>query len=147
MAIKHIAVKHLIGVNLNRKKRECRAVNTPYGPSFISRRLVVTCMLTSLKFLIDTGSYVSVLPASYYPNIVCTDLILFLADGRKITTYGTNRLTVDFGLGKLFTFDFIIADVTRPILSTDFMYTFQLFLDLCTCRLRSLVTLTKLTYK
>lgn len=74
----------------------------------------------------DTGSTYSLIPvtkdliSSNVPNDSSSP-ILTAANGTIINTYGFKSLTLNFGLHRDFTWTFIIADVTRPILGTDFL--------------------------
>ncbi|KFD62660.1 hypothetical protein M514_03771 [Trichuris suis] len=81
---------------------------------------------------VDTGSEVSVLPPRLctrkhrrQPDPIC----LLAANGAQITTYGTCRLTVDFGIGRPLEWTFTIADVRHPILGADFFRCFNLLVD------------------
>lgn len=54
---------------------------------------------------------------------------LFAANGSVISTYGFLPLTLDFGLRRAFTWRFIIADVTKPIIGVDFLAYYNLIVD------------------
>ena len=43
------------------------------------------------------------------------------ANGLQIATYGECALEIDFGLGRRYSWAFIVADVTTPILGIDFL--------------------------
>src|SRR5690625_2240423 len=55
-----------------------------------------------------------------------TDWSLFAANGSPITTHGHHRMTLDLGLGSLFVWNFVIADVKVPILGADFLAEYHL---------------------
>ncbi|XP_053686175.1 uncharacterized protein LOC128735715 [Sabethes cyaneus] len=55
---------------------------------------------------------------------------LFAANGTRIQTYGTKRLTIDLGLRRSFVWVFVIADVKSPIIGADFLKHFGLLADL-----------------
>ncbi|XP_055308133.1 uncharacterized protein LOC129572209 [Sitodiplosis mosellana] len=96
-----------------------------------SRRLFIIDRKTNLKFLVDTGADFSILPASFFKEkLKPTNYSLFAANGSLIKTYGNKLLTIDFGLRREFTFRFIIADVTKPILGADFLDRFGLLVDI-----------------
>lgn len=59
-----------------------------------------------------------------------SDLILSTANGGNIYTYGCKTLTVDFGLDRTFTFSFVVASINQAIIGADFLYKFNLLLDL-----------------
>lgn len=82
------------------------------------------------KFLIDTGAEISVYPVSglesrtnpHGPSLVA-------ANGSSISTFGTRRLTLHFG-SDAFTWDFVLANVSRPLLGADFLRSNALLVDL-----------------
>ncbi|XP_067134990.1 uncharacterized protein [Centruroides vittatus] len=85
---------------------------------------------TNLSFLVDTGADVSVIPKSLSPQARNPGkLVLFAANGTRISTYGTKLLTLDFNLQRSFPWPFIIADVTQPIIGIDFLTHFDLLVD------------------
>ncbi|XP_057330856.1 uncharacterized protein LOC130671153 [Microplitis mediator] len=55
---------------------------------------------------------------------------LYAANGTIIETYGLSLQTVNLGLRRDFTWNFIVADVTKPILGADFLSHFDLLVDL-----------------
>jgi hypothetical protein len=57
------------------------------------------------------------------------DYDLCAANGTTIYTYGWLPLSLNFGLRRDFTWRFVIADVTRPIISVDFLSHFGLLVD------------------
>ena len=84
----------------------------------------------SYKFLIDTGSVISLLPlntvnlnAENSPNTT-----LFAANGSQIKTAGKQNLDININ-GKTYSWTFIIANVTNPILGADFLTHFNLVVD------------------
>uniref|UniRef100_A0A5S6QU14 Reverse transcriptase domain-containing protein n=1 Tax=Trichuris muris TaxID=70415 RepID=A0A5S6QU14_TRIMR len=95
-----------------------------------SRRLFVFDRLTRTRFLVNTGAEVSVHPRVSPHRLSATDIQLSSANGSKIKSYGKFTLTTDFGLGRTFTWDFMCADVTQPIIGADFLFNFGLIVDL-----------------
>lgn len=94
------------------------------------QRIMLADRNTQHKFLIDTGADISVLPRAFAPQARSSNtLLLFAANGSKITTYGTKRLTLDFKLRRPFTWSFVIADVKQPIIGIDFLKHFNLLVD------------------
>ena len=97
----------------------------------MSRRLFIWDRRNKIRFLIDTGADVSVLPYKYHKsNCVKSNLFLSAANGANITTYGNKTIHVDLGLNKVFEFNFILADVEYPIIGADFLYKFDLVLNI-----------------
>lgn len=96
----------------------------------ISRRLFVYDSTNSIRFLIDTGAQVSVIPKSMCKDPKKDMLVLSAANGASIETFGLKELTLDLGTGKHFQYKFIIASVDNPIIGADFLYFFGLVLDI-----------------
>lgn len=55
---------------------------------------------------------------------------LYSANGNHIRTYGYEPRYVDFGFAQPFLWNFIVADVDRPIIGADFLYHYDLLVDL-----------------
>lgn len=92
-----------------------------------SRRLFLTDRKTNKRYLIDTGADFSVIPptnrnASYQNT-------LYAANGTPIKVYGTKIISIDFGLRRQMDWEFVIADVTKPIIGADFLFAFYLLVD------------------
>lgn len=87
-------------------------------------RLHIFDRSTNIKFLIDSGSIVSVLPKRlvFSPNTVSTSK-LCAANDTPIKTYGDKILQLDLGLRRAFKCHrvFIVADVTSAIIGADFL--------------------------
>ena len=75
-----------------------------------------------LEFLIDSGSSVSIIPRTcasdnlkdYYPS-------LYTANHSPIRVFG-QRCIVDFSIfRRVFRWNFVVADIARPILGMDFL--------------------------
>ena len=98
----------------------------------ISTRLFyITDTSTKLRFLIDTGAEVSIIPPSKYNQLHQPDsLQLQAANNTSITTYGRRSLTLDLGLRRVFHWVFIIAQVKTPILGADFLRHYGLLVDM-----------------
>jgi hypothetical protein len=80
--------------------------------------------------LIDAGADVSVLPPRYSDRSKGhTNLFLSAVNGTKISTYGDRTLTLAFNFKK-FTWKFLIADVSKPIIGSDFLNHFDLLVDI-----------------
>ncbi|XP_057324817.1 uncharacterized protein LOC130667321 [Microplitis mediator] len=86
---------------------------------------------TGTEFLVDTGSDLSVFPrGSMKSQTTPIGCQLYAANGTIIETYGLSLQTLNFGLRRDFTWNFIVADVTKPILGADFLSHFDLLVDL-----------------
>lgn len=99
-------------------------------------RIIVADPSSQTRFLIDTGADISVLPKSYIPQSkTLNNLVLYAANGTKIPTYGSKLLTMDLNLHRRFTWSFVVADVSQPILGVDFLKHFNLLVDVKNNRL------------
>ena len=111
------------------------AFSAPSGRLFISDRV------RKLRFLIDTGSDVCVVPRRLAPvrrERISYDL--FVANGTPIATYGWHTLTLNIGLRRDFTWRFVVVDVQLPIIGADFHANFSLLVDCRNNRLLDGVT-------
>ena len=77
---------------------------------------------SGLRFLVDTGAQVSVIPPTPAQRKHTHDNFQLQAvNNSPITTYGNQSLTLDLGLRRTFRWIFVIADVQSPILRVDFL--------------------------
>lgn len=91
------------------------------------RLFVVMDRISGLRFLVDTGAEVSVLPSSQRDRASKSPgPTLRAANSTSIATYGLRSLTLDLGLRRTFRWVFIVADVHQPILGSDFLTHFDL---------------------
>ena len=95
-----------------------------------SSRLFVTDLYTGVRFLVDTGADVSVLPALKEDRRRESHIKLTAANQSSIKTYGSRLHNVDIGLRRDFAHTFILADIGCPILGADFLSAFHLLPDL-----------------
>lgn len=105
-------------------------VSATADASFAHSRLFIHDRVSGLKFLVDSGSSVSVFPVKRNSLKTRDDIQLFAANGSKISTFGKRVLTLDLGFPRTFRWTFIIADVSRPIIGADFLERFSLVLDI-----------------
>ncbi|XP_025837011.1 uncharacterized protein LOC112906659 [Agrilus planipennis] len=106
------------------------------GPTHHSRRLFIIDGSTKVKYLIDTGADLCVFPRSLLPDPrEKSNYELSAANGTIIATYGTLTLTLDLGLRRQFTWRFVVADVSKPIIGADFLSHFGLLVDMKNKRL------------
>ena len=99
------------------------------GPTY-SRLFFVSDRTTHTRFLVDTGSEVSVIPPSRTDQHTSDTLTLTAVNNTPIRTYGKRSLTLNLGLRRSFPWIFIIADVQKPILGADFLRHFALLVDM-----------------
>ena len=76
-----------------------------------------------INFLIDSGADVSVLPSKQFqPDNSNSSEKLTSASNFPIKVYGTKSMTFQLvGLERQFQWKFVVADVNRPILGSDFL--------------------------
>lgn len=107
-----------------------------------NHRLCVKDCNSGLRFLIDTGANVSVIPVNrvHATKTVSSKYTLFAANGTHINTYGLKTLVLNLKLRRSYRWTFIIADVRQPILGADFLVHHNLMVDLKGRRLIDQVT-------
>ena len=87
-----------------------------------SYRLFIADRQTKVRFLIDTGADLCVFPHTKLPKPRAKSKYkLSAANGATIATYGTITLSLDLGLRRQFTWRFVVADVSKPIIGSDFL--------------------------
>lgn len=96
-----------------------------------SRRLCISDRQSGLRFLVDTGADISILPVGRkrYTR-ECSKYVLYAANGSEIKTYGTRTMVLDFNLRRPYRWEFVVADVKQPILGADFLAQHKLLVDL-----------------
>ena len=86
---------------------------------------------TKSKFLVDSGSVISLLPRSAIKRkLKPQPLTLTAANSSSIATFGTHRVDLNLDLRREFSWDFTVADVNTAILGADFLAHFNLLVDL-----------------
>ena len=110
------------------------------GPTH-SRLFYVTDKVTGTRFLVDTGSEVSVIPPSLSDRRHPPDKFTLTAvNNTSISTYGKRSLTLNLGLRRSFSWIFIVAEVQKPIIGVDFLRNFGLLVDMRQCQLSDATT-------
>lgn len=105
------------------------------GPTY-SRLFHVTDRVTKVRYLIDTGAEVCVVPPTLEDRRRRqTTPPVTAVNGSTIRTYGQRSVTLDIGLRRTFRWIFLIADVRVPIIGADFLWHFKLVVDLRHSRL------------
>lgn len=93
-------------------------------------RLFATDRASKHQFLLDTGSEVCCFPRTKLPGRrQPVNYELSAANDTTIKTYGTIRLNLNLGLRRQFPWTFIVADVSSPIIGSDFLAHFELLPD------------------
>lgn len=117
-------------MQLQEGKLKSRSVKAATTIDAISSRLFIKDKSTKLKFLVDSGADVSVIPPRYIDQKSKSDIKLYAANNSSIKTYGIRTIVLDLGLQRKFPWKFIIADVSQPILGADFIKQYSLQIDL-----------------
>ena len=125
------------------KRQERLAVAATAGRPTSSggTRVFVTDRATNTKFLADSGSDVCCYPRRLLRGLMRpTTYELDAANDATIHTYGPKLMNLDLGLRRDFPWTFIIADVSVPILGSDFLAHYDLLPDCRRARLLDLTT-------
>ena len=111
------------------QSRTLAATGVPGPPP--SRLFFVSDTNTHTRFLVDTGSEVSVIPPSPADRRRSPDALTLMAvNNTPIRTYGKRSLTLNLGLRRSLPWIFVIADVQKPILGADFLRHSGLLVDM-----------------
>lgn len=87
--------------------------------------------MSSLFFLVDTGSQFSVLPATAADRSKGpSGYNLVAANSSVIHTFGRKTLSLSLGLRRQYPWEFVIADVSRPLLGSDFLSYHGILIDI-----------------
>lgn len=118
-------------------KQQRQPLTATIGCHLNGSRLYITDQVTKQRFLIDTGSDLCVFPRSLVaPRKPDPSFHLCAANDSSIKTYGAVKMSMDLGLKKIFSWRFVVADVSIPIIGSDFLAHFGLLTD---CRNRRLL--------
>ena len=99
--------------------------------------------LSDHRFLVDTGTFRSILPPSRgnNPTLQPSSATLVAANGTSIHTYGEREVNICLS-GQTYIWTFIIADVRHPLLGADFLSHYSLVVDVALHRLLNTDTYT-----
>ncbi|KAL6483353.1 hypothetical protein MHYP_G00082250 [Metynnis hypsauchen] len=109
----------------------------------------ITCVLepklrNAARHAVSRGAQLSVLPASVSDvESGCTGPVLEAANGSSIPTYGQRPVPLCFG-GQRFTWNFVLAKVSTPLLGADFLSANNLLVDIKNRRLVNTETFSSL---
>lgn len=102
----------------------------------VTRLFFVTDHTSGVRYLVDTGAEVSVVPPlSMDRTQLQSGLVLCAANDSCISTFGTRSFTLDLGPRQKFPWVFIVAEVKRSILGVDFLGYYNLLVDVTQQRL------------
>uniref|UniRef100_A0A8D9BUL2 Peptidase A2 domain-containing protein n=1 Tax=Cacopsylla melanoneura TaxID=428564 RepID=A0A8D9BUL2_9HEMI len=83
-----------------------------------------------MKFLVDTGACLSLVPPRPSDHNKVQPLVLYAANGSPIRTYGQRLINIDLKFQRFSPFVFTFADATSSILGADFLTEFGLLVDM-----------------
>ncbi|GFU00836.1 galactose-1-phosphate uridylyltransferase [Nephila pilipes] len=92
-------------------------------------RLFISDKESPALFLIDCGADISVIPSTHTEKRNSNKLEFIAAKGTRIETCDQKLLHLNIGLRRTFNWIFVIGDVNRPIIGTDFLSHFKLLID------------------
>ena len=116
-------------------KRQSRRSLAAMGVGDGCKLLFITDSLSGRRLLVDSGAQRSILPAQAVDTMTGGHgPQMDAANGTPIRTYGTRRVDVCFG-GRRFSWDFVMAAVSTPLLGADFLCAFNLLVDVKNCQL------------
>ncbi|BHF65921.1 hypothetical protein SprV_0200893500 [Sparganum proliferum] len=105
-----------------------------------NRRLFLWDRIAGVKFLVDSGAEVSVVPPTPAERKTRSSFCLTAANNSNIPTFGQRSITLDLGLRRIFRRVFIIADVSDALIGADFLAHFNQLVDLRNRRLVDCIT-------
>ena len=87
---------------------------------------------TNIRFLVDSGSVISLLPKKLYESKELNPQppMLSAANSSPIATFGTRMLTLDLGIRRPAGWCFTVANVQSAIIGADFLAHYGYFVDL-----------------
>ncbi|CAE1168528.1 unnamed protein product [Acanthosepion pharaonis] len=121
------------------------ATTIPVGTRSHSRLFYVWDRNNGLKFLVDTGAAISVIPPTNRSALKPTPFQLRAANGSTIETYGNKELTLNINLRRDFKWSFTVADVRTSLLGADFLAHYNLAVHVKTRTLSDNMTTIKIT--
>ncbi|BHF65008.1 hypothetical protein SprV_0200801700 [Sparganum proliferum] len=119
-----------ISLTTGKRPRQPVTATAAAGQSRPSRLIYINDKSSGLRFLVDTGAEVSVIPPPRRHHLKPSQFSLQTANSTTINTYGQRSLTFDIGLRRRFQLVFVQADVKSPITGADFLTHFGLAVDL-----------------
>nr|VZI15080.1 unnamed protein product [Spirometra erinaceieuropaei] len=118
------------GLTTGKRSRQPVTATAAAGQSRPSRLFYISDKASSLRFLVDTGAEICVIPSPRRHHLKPSQFSLQTANSTTINTYGQRSLTLDIGPRRRFQWVFVQADVKSPIVGADFLTHFGLAVDL-----------------
>ena len=127
-----------VPVEASRSKKRQSDVRLSTAPHTAQASFAVTATLfnRNIKFLVDSGADVSILPATFKNKAAPLIMQLTAANGSTIKSYGCIITDITFpNLRRCFKTRFIVAEVTEPLLGAEFFKDHKLLIDVSHRRL------------
>ena len=132
----------VFGLGIRQSRGSIATPGTPSPPTVSSLSastsqqgsLSVYCRRLRRAFLVDSGADLSVFPASASQKKITSALSLQAANGSSIKTFGKREIFLSLP-GLSVVHRFVLADVQKPILSSDFFCSNGLLIDIARQRL------------
>ncbi|BHF62300.1 hypothetical protein SprV_0200528200 [Sparganum proliferum] len=118
------------GLTTGKRPRQPVTATATAGQSRPSRLFYISDKSSGLRFLVDTGAEINVIPPPRRHHLKPSQFSLQAANCTTINTYGQRSLTLDIGLRRRFQWVFVQADVKSPIIGADFLTHFGLAVGL-----------------
>lgn len=107
-------------------------------------RLTMTDKKNGMRYLIDTGADVSIIPKiAVRGKTTLSKYKLYAANNTLIPTYGSKLVHVNLGLRRKLDWTFVVADIKQAIIGADFLAHYGLLVDLKHKLLRDGITNSK----
>lgn len=85
---------------------------------------------SKICYLVDTGADLSIIPVKWIKKPTSNPLLLYAVNNTTIKTYGQKLVNLNLGLRRPFTWNFIVADVSKSIIGADFLSHYGLLIDM-----------------
>lgn len=91
-----------------------------------SLRLFISDRVLKIRYLVDSGSDVTVILFKYVRRVDSpAKFPIVAANGKQIFVHGIKVFNFDFGFRRVFTWTVVVANVTHPIIGADFLEHFH----------------------
>ncbi|CAE1269213.1 unnamed protein product [Acanthosepion pharaonis] len=131
----------------SRTEKQCgrMLVTQTFGDRARNRLFYLWDRNNGLKFKVDTGAAISVIPPTNRSALKATSFQFRAANGSTIETYGTKELTLNINIRRDLKWSFTVADVRIPLLGADFLAHYNLAVHMKTRTLSDNTSSIKIT--
>ena len=111
-------------------KRSGRVLSADQTLPAHERRVYLVDRTSQIRYLVDSGAEISVFPKRMLRGQRAVSTYeLSAANGTPIRTFGTVTLELNLGLRRAFVWNFVVANIDKPIIGVDFLAHFDLIVD------------------